>query len=75
MKKTLFILATLAMSSALYAQAEAGVYTREKVLELFAQYNPSVLEKARQNEAYNLVLESFASSYQAPQTEQERIFC
>ncbi|MCI5820413.1 MAG: hypothetical protein MR039_01425 [Elusimicrobia bacterium] len=72
MKKTLFILATLAMSSALYAQAEAGVYTREKVLELFAQYDPSVLEKARQNEAYNLVLESFASSYQAPQTEQAR---
>ena len=48
MKRSLFILATLAMSSALYA-AEPGFYTREKVLDIFAQYNPSVLENAQQN--------------------------
>ena len=72
MKRSLFILATLAMSSALYAQPKADNYTREKVLELFAQYNPSVLENARQNEAYAAILESFLSSYAAPQTEQNR---
>lgn len=64
MKKSLFILATLAMSSALYGQTESGYYTREKVLDLFAQYNPAVLENARQNSDYNAVLESFLSSYQ-----------
>lgn len=72
MKRSLFILATLAMSSALYAQEEAGGYTREKVLDIFAQYNPSVLEFAQQHADYNTLLENFASSYQAPQTPESR---
>lgn len=67
MKRSLFILATLAMSSALYA-ADPGPYTRETVLDIFAQYNPSVLENAQQNKDYNDILESFVSAYQAPQT-------
>lgn len=71
MKRSLFILATLAMSSALYA-AEPGFYTREKVLDIFAQYNPSVLENAQQNKDYNDILEAFAASYQAPQTPANR---
>ena len=60
------------MSSALYAQAEPGNYTREKVLEIFSQYNPAVLENARQNADYNAILESFVSAYHSPQTEQNR---
>lgn len=72
MKRSLFILATLAMSSALYAQAETGNYTREKVLEIFSQYNPAVLENARQNADYNAILESFLAAYTSPQTEQNR---
>ena len=72
MKRSLFVLATLAMSSALYAQGEAGGYTREQVLDIFAQYNPSVLEYASQNAGYNAILEGFASSYQLPQTPENR---
>ena len=71
MKRSLFILATLAMSSALYA-ADPSPYTREKVLDIFAQYNPSVLANAQQNKDYNEILESFVSAYQAPQTPASR---
>ena len=59
------------MSSALYA-ADPGPYTREKVLDIFAQYNPSVLANAQQNKDYNEILESFVSAYQAPQTPASR---
>lgn len=72
MRRSLFILATLAMSSALYAQAEAGHYNREKVLDIFTQYNPAVLENAQQNADYNAVLEGLLSSYNAPETEESR---
>ncbi len=72
MKRSLFILATLAMSSALYAQGASGGYTREQVLDIFAQYNPAVLEYADQNADYNAILESFVSSYQEPLTPENR---
>lgn len=72
MRRSLFILATLAMSSALYAQADAGHYNREKVLDIFSQYNPAVLENARQNADYNAVLEGLLASYNAPETEENR---
>lgn len=72
MRRSLLILATLALSSALYAQTGEEPYTREKVLEIFSQYNPSVLENAQQNEDYNAILESFLASYNSPQTPQNR---
>ncbi len=72
MRRSLFVLATLAMSSALYAQADTALYTREKVLDIFAQYNPSVLERATQNAGYNAVLESFLTAYNAPETQAAR---
>ena len=72
MKKSLFILAVLAMSPALYAQADSPVYTPETVWEIFAKYNPAVLEKAQQNVDYNSILESFVSSYQEPRTDENR---
>lgn len=60
------------MSSALYAQQDANGYNREKVLDIFAQYNPVVLENAKNNADYNAVLENLAVSYQAPDTEEAR---
>lgn len=72
MRRSLFLLATLAMSSALYAQPDASTYNREKVLDIFAQYNPAVLENAKQNADYNAILEDLAASYQAPDTEDAR---
>lgn len=72
MRRSLFLLATLAMSSALYAQQDANGYNREKVLDIFAQYNPVVLENAKNNADYNAVLENLAVSYQAPDTEEAR---
>ena len=72
MRRSLFFLATLAMSSALYAQPDASGFNREKVLDIFAQYNPAVLENARSNADYNAVLEDLAASYQAPDTEESR---
>lgn len=71
MKRSLFILATLAMSSALYA-GEPSLYTRETVLDIFSQYNPGVLERAQQNKDYQDILESFVSSYNSPQTAANR---
>ncbi len=65
MKHGLWVLATCLMASAVYAQSEATSFTREEVLDLFAKYNPSVLEKARQNPDYNAVLEDFLTTYLA----------
>ena len=45
MKRSLFLLASLALTSALYAQPGAS-FTREQILDIFEQYNPSVLQKA-----------------------------
>lgn len=68
MRRSLFILASLALSSALYAQAEPAPFSREQVLEIFSQYNPSVLEQAQADADYNSILESFLASYESSRT-------
>lgn len=64
MRRSLFVLATMAMSSVLYAQAEPAHFSREQVLDIFSQYNPSVLEQAQADTDYQSVLDSFLSSYE-----------
>lgn len=70
MKRSLVVLGLLALSTASFSAAED--YTREKVLALFATYNPAVLERAQQDEAYRAVLETVASSYNVPETDENR---
>lgn len=65
MKKSVFILASMALSAALYAQTANPSFSREEVLEIFAQFNPSVLEKAQNSAEYNSVLETFLQTYQS----------
>ena len=62
MKKSLFLLAMAVMSTALYAQGENTPLTQEQVLDVFARFNPSVLEKAKQNPTYKTTLDNFVSS-------------
>lgn len=68
MKKSLLLLAALAVSSALCAQ-ESQNFGREDVLAAFKEYNPAALEKAAQNPAYNDLLNKVADAYSAPRTE------
>jgi len=70
MKRSLAVLALLTLSSASLCAAEN--YNREKVLALFAQYNPTVLEKAQQNADYNTILQSVAQAYNLPETDENR---
>ena len=63
MKKSVFILASLTWAAMVYAQPQD--FSREDVLDVFARFNPAVLEKAKQNAAYNQILDSFLSSYRA----------
>lgn len=72
MRRSLFILAVLALAPALHAQADNARFTREQVLEIFAQYNPSVLERAQADEDYNTVLESFLAAYENSQASAAR---
>lgn len=72
MRRSLFILASLALSSALYAQADSARFSREQVLEIFSQYNPSVLERAKADAEYNSVLETFLASYESAGTDADR---
>ncbi len=72
MRRSLFILAALALTPAVYAQADNAHFTREQVLEIFSQYNPSVLEQAQENADYNAVLESFLEAYDASSAQTER---
>lgn len=64
MRRSLFVLATMAMSSVLYAQAEPAHFSREQVLDIFSQYNPLVLEQAQADADYQSVLDSFLSAYE-----------
>ena len=65
MKKSMFLLASLALTTALYAQTDgADAFSREDILSVFSQFNPSVLEKAQQNPQYNDWLEQFLQNYQ-----------
>lgn len=72
MKRSMFLLASLMLSSALYTQAEELLFTREQVLDLFARYNPAVLEKAKQEADYQTLLEQFLTDFQGPDTLQNR---
>ncbi len=72
MRRTLLLLAALALTPAVYAQTDCAPFTREQVLEIFSQYNPAVLEQAAQNADYNAVLDSFLDAYSAPATPSNR---
>lgn len=64
MRRSLLVLAVFALAPALHAQADNARFTREQVLDIFAQYNPSVLERAGADADYNAVLESFLAAYE-----------
>lgn len=68
MKKSLLLLAALAVSSALCAQENQSL-GREDVLAAFKEYNPAALEKASKNPAYGGLLDKLAGAYSAPRTE------
>lgn len=70
MKRSLIVLAILALSSSAFA---ADTYNREKVLDLFAQYNPSVLQRASEDATYNSILQELAENYDAPENMQSRL--
>lgn len=62
MKRGLFLLATVTLSSALYAQ---DALTREEARAVFGLYNPALLEKATQNENLNQFVENVLAQYVA----------
>ena len=62
MKRGLFLVATVTLSSALYAQ---NTFTREDAHEVFARYNPALLEKAAQDENLNRFVEDVLAQYAA----------
>lgn len=64
MKKSMLLLAVFALSSAVYAQQGAAL-SQEQVLEVFSRFNPSVLEKAKQDDTYRAALDNFLASYAA----------
>ena len=68
MKKSSLFLAMLLLTPALYAREGSSLLTREQVIDVFARFNPTVLEKAKQNEAYGRVWEQFLEAYQAEDT-------
>jgi len=70
MKRSLIVLAVLAMSPSVFA---ADNYNREKVLDLFAQYNPSVLQRAGENETYNAILQKVVAGYDVPENIETRL--
>jgi len=72
MKRRTCLLGLLVLPAALYAQADGSRLTREQVLDVFARFNPSVLEQARQDEVYRPFLERFLSSYQGTDTPEDR---
>ena len=72
MKHSLFLLASLVFTSALYAQTETSLFTREQVLDIFTQYNPALLEKAQQTQEYQVLLDEFIKTFQVPDTPQGR---
>ncbi|MBP5429271.1 MAG: hypothetical protein J6Y25_00030 [Elusimicrobiaceae bacterium] len=59
MKHHLFVLATVTLSSTLYAQP----LTRAQAQSVFAQYNPSLVERAAQNPDLNTVLDEVLTAY------------
>ncbi|MBQ8032525.1 MAG: hypothetical protein IJ266_01000, partial [Elusimicrobiaceae bacterium] len=60
MKRGLLLVATLSLCSALYAQ---GTLTREEAREVFAAYNPALLQKAAQDEQLNQLLDQLLRQF------------
>ncbi|MBP5403905.1 MAG: hypothetical protein J6Y17_02310 [Elusimicrobiaceae bacterium] len=60
MRRGLFLIATLTVSSALYAQ---GLLTRTTARELFGAYNPMLLQEAQQDENLNQLVEEVLNQY------------
>lgn len=54
------------------AYAQQVPFSREEVVEIFATYNPSILEQAQQNDVYQQVLDSFLDSYEAVKNDTNR---
>lgn len=64
MKRGLFLMATVTLCSALYAQ---GTLTREEAESIFAQYNPALLATAQENNQVNQLLQEVLNTYAAQQ--------
>ncbi len=62
MRRGFFLLATVTLSSALYAQ---DILTRGAAHEVFTRYNPALLEKAAQDENLNRFVEDLLAQYVA----------
>ena len=60
MRRGLVLIATLTLSSALYAQ---GSLTRETARELFSAYNPTLLQEAQQDEKLSRLVEEVIREY------------
>ena len=69
-KTEIWLLATLVVSSALYAQETT--LGKAEVLEAFRKYNPAALEKATTVQAYGQILNKLAEDYSAPATEEQK---
>lgn len=62
MKRGLFLLATVTLSSALYAQS---ALTPEKAREIVGNFNPQLLERAAQDQNVSALVEELISAYLA----------
>ncbi len=60
MKRGILLVATFSLCSALYAQ---GTLTREEAREVFAAYNPALLQKAAQDEQLNQLLDQLLRQF------------
>ena len=60
MKRGILLVATFSLCSALYAQ---GALTREEAREVFAAYNPALLQKAAQDEQLNQLLDQLLRQF------------
>lgn len=65
MKKGILAFAVMALGMPLCAQMEQESFSKAEILDIFAQLNPSVLERAEQDSQYNAILQEFLNSYQA----------
>ena len=70
MKKSLLILAVAACSCSLYAQEGSSA---QEVLSFFTKYNPSVLQKAQQDESYREILEEVVYNTQLDSSLETRL--
>ena len=64
MKKNILALAVMVLTAPLYAQPEQDTFSRAEILDIFARFNPAVLERAKQNPQYDALLQDFLNSYQ-----------